>query len=143
MPVAERTVAELALDLARFCGDLLVSGTATGGTATTLVDTANLIFENDDDLKGAWVGIYAGVAIGDERPITASSAASDNITCPAFSATPTTASKYFITRRWRPRQYLDAISSAVRRAQTFELLPLDDLSGHLHETITLGDILST
>lgn len=143
MPIDSRSVAEIALELARFMGDLEVEGTATSGTSTTLVDTANLLFENDDDLKGAWVGIYEGTAIGDERPITASSASADSITCPAFSATPDTESKYFITRRWRPRQYLDAIASAVRRSQTWELFSLDDISGHLHELITLGDILST
>mgnify|MGYP005819579167 CR=1 FL=1 len=131
-------------EIARMLGDMVVEGTATAGTSTTLTDTNALLFETDDDIKGAWLGIDEGVAIGDERPISASSASSDNVTVvDTFSTTPDTTSKYFVTRRWRPQQYLDAVAAAVRRAQRFHLVPLDDIAGHIDELITLGDILST
>lgn len=125
-------------------GDLVVEGTATSGSGTTLVDTNNLLFANNDDIKGHWVGIDAGAAIGDERPITSFTASSDTITVTdGFSATIGTSSTYIVTHRWRPQLYLDAVAAAVRRSQHFLLLPLDDISGYLHELITLGDILST
>lgn len=125
-------------------GDLVVEGTATAGGGATLDDTNNLLFANDNDIAGAWLAIYEGAAIGDERPINAFTASSDRITViKAFSATPDTTSDYIVTRRWRPQMYLDAVAAAIRRAQHFQLFALDDLTGHFHELITLGDILAT
>ena len=143
MPIGDLTVKATVLELARMMGDLLVTGTATGGTTTTLIDTNRLLYANDADLTG-WVAIYEGAGVGDERPITSFTASSDQMTVTqGFSATINTTSDYIVTRRWQPQQYLDAIAAAVRRAQHLQLFPLDDVSGYQHELITMGDILST
>jgi hypothetical protein len=144
MPINQLTAKQTIRELARMVGDLLVEGTATAGSGTTLVDTKNLLFATDDDIKGDWLAIDAGAAIGDERPISSFTASSDTATVvDGFSATPDTTSTYIVTRRWRPQLYLDAVAAAVRRAQHFQLFPLDDIAGHQNELITMGDILST
>ena len=144
MAIAEVTVAQTVLELSRFMGDLIVTGTATAGDANTITDTVNLTQATNDDLKGYWVGVYEGVAIGDDRNILASSASADSLDADsAWSATPNTSSKYIVTRHWRAQQYLDAIASGIRRVQKVHLVPLDDVDGNIHELITTNDILST
>lgn len=143
MAVSQITVAALVLELARFMGDLIVNGTATAGDANTITDTVNLTQGADDDLKGYWVGVHAGNAIGDERNILTSSASADTFDADsAWSATPNTSTKYMVTRQWRPQQYLDGVTGAIRRVQKTLLVPLDDVDGNIHELITTNDILS-
>jgi len=144
MPIDALTVKQTILDLTLMMGDLVVKGTATSASSTTLVDTNNLLFSNDDDLNGTWVGIYEGTGVGDERAVSDFTASSDTITVvDTWSSTLNTTSDYFVTRRWRPQQYIDAIAGAVRRAAHKQLLHLDDVTGFQHELITFGDILST
>lgn len=144
MAIQQLTVRQLVLELARAMGDLLAEGTATAGSTSQLDDATNLTFEETNEIEGAWVAIHTGAGIGDERNIATFVVANNRITPRAnFSATIGTTSKYLITRQWRPQQYLDAVAAAVRRAQHRALFPLDDLTGYLHEQITMGDLLST
>ena len=144
MPIDATTVKALVVELARMMGDLVVTGTATGGSTSQLDDSTNLVFEETNEIEGNWVAIYQGAGIGDVRNIATYVTASNRLTPRAnFSATIDTSSKYIVTSRWTPEQYLDSVRAALRRAQHRHLLPLDDVSGHLHELITLGDILST
>lgn len=125
-------------------GDRIADGTATSGSTSSLVDTAILNFETNNDIEDFWVAVIAGVAIGDERNIASYTASSSSLAPRGnFSGTIDTSSKYLVTKQWRAQQYLDAIAGAQRRAQFKMVLPLDDVDGNLHELITFGDILST
>lgn len=69
---------------------------ATGGTSTTLLDTA-LATSTDDVWNGAYLYIYEGPGAGDIRTVKDYTGATDTLTVEkAFSATPTTASYYIL-----------------------------------------------
>jgi hypothetical protein len=69
---------------------------ATGGTSTTLIDTA-LSTSTDDVWNGAYMWIYEGPGAGDVCIVKDYTGTSDTLTVEeAFSATPTTASKYIL-----------------------------------------------
>lgn len=70
--------------------------TATGGSTTTIVDTA-LSTSTDDDWNGALLYVYEGPGAGDVRTVKDYTGSSDTLTVEkAFSATITTASKYIM-----------------------------------------------
>jgi len=70
--------------------------TATGGTTTTLVDTA-LSTSSDDDWNGALLYIYEGPAAGSIRTVKDYTGSSDTLTVEEpFPTAPTTASKYIL-----------------------------------------------
>jgi hypothetical protein len=143
MAIGELTVKAITLELARLMGDLAATGTATSGTTGRLDDSTVLRFEEANEVEGSWVAIYEGAAVGDERNIATYVVGDTRITPRAnFSATIDDTSKYIITKNWRPQQYIDAIAAAVRRVQHRHLLPLDGMTGNLHEQITFGDLLS-
>ena len=102
MAEALSTVRQL---LAQLLGDRLLVGAATDGTATSLIDTTQLV-QPDDDWSGAWVYIYEGPLAGQERMISDSVQASRSIVVsPTWTAgpswtKPTAASKYEIHRAW-------------------------------------------
>lgn len=144
MAIAEQTVETIILELARSLGDAVVSGTATAGGAATIIDTVNAAFADDDALNGAWVAVTGGTNVGDIRQISDYAASSKTITAVSnFSATTQTSTRYIVTRKWSPQQYIDAVAAAVRACMKTSLVPLDDLTGSLDRLITLGDILST
>lgn len=69
---------------------------ATGGTATTLIDT-NLSTSNNDVWNGAMLWIYDGPGAGDVRIVKDYVGANDTLVVEEpFSAVPTTASKYIL-----------------------------------------------
>lgn len=73
-----------------------VDSTATGGTTTTLVDTA-LAASADDYWNGALLYIYEGPGAGCIRTVKDYTGSSDTLTVEEpFTAAPTTASKYII-----------------------------------------------
>lgn len=73
-----------------------VDSTATGGTATTLIDT-ELATSTDDYWNGAYLYIYEGPGAGDIRTVKDYTGATDILTVEKpFSATPTTATKYIL-----------------------------------------------
>ena len=137
------TYGQLAIELADALGDLLVEGTATGGDTDTLIDTGNLVFEEANELEGAWLCVYNGTNQGVIRNIEAfsESAFSVDIRGTAVTSFDST-DQYFITRRHHPLVYFRAIRSAIRRGiQMGMTVPLEDLS--IHELLTMNDILST
>jgi len=70
--------------------------TATGGTTTTIVDTA-LAEDNDDDLNGAYVYVYEGTNAGCARTVYDYTGTSDTLTVEkAFPAAIDTTSKYIL-----------------------------------------------
>lgn len=74
-----------------------IDGTATGGSSTTLADTANLTADTNDYWNGAYLYIYEGPGAGDVRTVSDFTTADDTITVTkAFSATPTTSTKYIL-----------------------------------------------
>jgi len=73
-----------------------VDSTATGGTTTTLVDTA-LSTSTDDYWNGALLYIYEGPAAGSIRTVKDYTGSSDTLTVEEpFPTAPTTASKYIL-----------------------------------------------
>jgi hypothetical protein len=125
-------------------GDAVESGTLTSGSTTTMVDTGKFVWESDNEIEGTWFSVLAGTGIGEVKNVKTSTTSSFTLVPrSAFTATLDNTTQYVITRRWTPQQYVDSIAAAVRRVQSKVLMPLDDLTGNLHEQITMGDILST
>src|SRR3990167_11550317 len=87
------TRAAIRTQVARALGCLLYTGTVDSATATNLVDSV-LTFANNDDLNGKQVAITGGLGIGQRRTITASTAASDQITVATWTTTPDVTSNY-------------------------------------------------
>lgn len=108
------TLNDLALQVARRYKSAQ-SGSATGGTATTLIDTAALI-QPDNAWVNHYVRFVSGANVGAERLITAFSSASKQITfSPALSNTVSLNDQYHIM----PVQFArvnDAIQAGVRAA---------------------------
>ena len=129
------TQAGLRQSISRALKDLVVLGTATGGTTTTLIDTTNLIHADTDQLKGYQLYIYGGTAIGQTRFITAFTPATDTVTFAAGTA-PDTTSTYEIHRRFTVAEYNAAIDAAHNAARYRMLLDKFD------ESIILNNILS-
>lgn len=123
------TVGELELRLAESMGDLLFDATATAGAASTITAAALPWNANDDEgIIGAWVRLYAGTSAGDERQAIAPYTASTGLVTAdrAWTATPDTTTKLYITRQHRPTQYQRALQDAQRyQAQRrISLLPV-------------------
>jgi len=100
---------------ARLAGALEATGTATGGSTSTLIDTS-LVHPNTDQLKGYNVYIYDGVGQGDSRITSAFAPGSDRITVvPNFSGTVDTSSKYIVFKLpWNVQSFLDGFDDAIR-----------------------------
>jgi hypothetical protein len=127
---------QLVAEIAKACGAVLMEGTATGGTTTTLIDTARLLYPTDDMVKGAWLYIWQGTAIGQDREITAFTASSDTVTF-ATGTAPDTTSKYILLKPgWTPNEIIDAINAAIRAVSLTFLLPKSD------ESLVLNTLLS-
>lgn len=111
-PVYSLTFGQLKIEILRAVGDLVAEGTADAGAAGTL-DDAVLASASDQPYLGGYIYLYDGPGQGDARDITAFTPASDRVSVtPNFSATPTTSTKYFISRRFHPL----ALQSAIRRS---------------------------
>ena len=98
-------------------GELVTFGTATAGAAGTLTADANTCPSTTaDDARyiGKWLYVFAGIAAGDTRRISAYSTGRVISAATNFSATPTTASQFFISLV-DPR----LIERAVLRAQEY------------------------
>lgn len=107
---------DVRVEVAELIQDLVVMGTATSATSTTLVDTNRLLFANDDSLNGMWVYIHTGTGIGQERRISDFTASSDTIAVlPAWSTTPDSTSQYIVTRRFSASEIDRAIDAGISR----------------------------
>jgi len=122
------TFGSLKRDLLAALGVLERAGTASGGTAATLVD-AGVLSDEDNFFRGYRTYIHNGPAQGDERKITASSQSSENVTVsPNFSAPPTTASEYLIYDTYRMVTIERALINAMHLLRPSLLVPLEDKS---------------
>jgi len=113
------------------------SGTATGGSTTTLIDTAGL-YEPDDYWNGHYLYITdttdSGDPKGEERPITDYGRSSATLeTSPAFSASLAAGDTYEILSV-RRAQIVRAIDDAIRNAGDSWLVYIEDSS-----TVDLAD----
>lgn len=142
MPIEQVDVAQAVREIARLVGDVAAFGTATSGSSTTLVDTKNFTWPDNDEINGFYLGILAGNGIGEDVVVDDFNASNDTATA-AFTATINSSTQYVLTKQFRLQNYLDAIASGIRRVIKNHLLPLDDVDGDIHQLITLGDILSS
>lgn len=115
--MADYTLSALRARIARLLGDH-ISGTATSGSTTTLVDTAELgnyagtTAGMGDTLYGRYVYINGGTNAGQERRISSNTQSTSTITVPTWSA-PSTDSTYEIHGEWRVADYNAAINQAI------------------------------
>lgn len=115
--MADYTLSALRIRIARLLGDN-VSGTATSGSTTTLVDTAELVnyagtaAGMGDALFGSYVYIWGGTGAGQERRISSNTQSSGTITVPTWTQ-PSTDSTYEIHSQWRVADYNAAINMAI------------------------------
>ena len=133
---------ELRHTIARLLGDMVVKGTATSGTTTTIVDTANLIHSEDDILNGYEVYVNEGTNVGSSRIITDFVASSDTITFPAMGSANDTTSKYEIHRKHRIADYERAINMAYETARM--AIGRDKFNFYIpkvDETLIINDIM--
>jgi len=128
---------ELRLSVARAIGDLVATGKVTAASTTTIADTVNLVWADNDALNGQIVYIYGGTGIGQERWITDGDlAASSRITVPAMTVVCDTTSTFEIHKRFRVAEYNAAIDAAHHAARLSMLLPKVD------ESIILDNLAS-
>lgn len=115
--MAETTLDQLIpIVAARYGGpNSTVTGSATGGTTSTLVDTSTL-WQPDNSYVNRYLRMTGGDLAGGERLITASSQAARSITFdPAFTATVDAGDTYQILPRMRG-DFVTAIQEAIRAA---------------------------
>ena len=107
-----QTFGVIKLEVARASGDLERTGTATGGSTTTIVDTA-LIDATDTALKGRNVYAYDGAGQSQEPRSTAFTPGTDTITVPTQTTAFASGTKYIVTRRFTQSDILSAIRRAL------------------------------
>lgn len=137
MPIESLTRIDLRRLISGTVGDLVVAGTASSATSTTLVDTSNILFTVTDALKGAWGYIHTGTGAGQERNISASNTSSGLTVTPAWTTTPDSTSQYHIFRRFRAVDYNDAINAAIRKSRAKLMEAKRDVS-----LLTNGNLLN-
>lgn len=97
-----------------------VLGTATGGSATTVVD-ATRRKEADNYWAGVWVKLYSGTGSGQERMLSASTQSSGTLThaSTSFSAEPVAGTLYELHEQMPAEEYdrflLQALTTLTRR----------------------------
>ena len=96
MPIYNLTFGVIKLAIFRRAGDLVRTGTATGGSTATIVDTA-LIDATDTALKGRNVYAYDGAGQSQETRSTAFTAGSDTITVPTQGTAFASGTKYIVS----------------------------------------------
>lgn len=106
------TVADMALKVAKEVMDV-IEGTATGGSTTTLADTALLAGQPDDHWIGGRLFIKSGTHAGEVYSITDSATTTGVITFAAVVGAIAAGVRYSIIRNSYP---FDQILSALQRA---------------------------
>ena len=106
------TWGEIKLAIFRRSGDLERTGTATGGSTTTIVDTA-LIDATDTSIKGTNVYAYDGAGQSQATRATAFTAASDTITVPTQGTAFASGTKYILSRRFSEPDMREAIRAVL------------------------------
>jgi len=129
LPVRLAPLRDLRYEILEALGLLVVAGTATGGSSTTLVDTGRLTFPNNDDLNGFWVYIHDGTGEGQERLITDFVASTDTITvAPAWGTNAASGSEYIVTRFFSAHEVDRAIDATLARYGSRVAVPWEDHS---------------
>ena len=131
MAIDERTAGAMILELARLVGDRITFGTASGGSASTLVDTtvgvsglSRYTSNTDEDIISANVIILAGPGAGDNVLAATYDGGTKTITpLPDFSASITSSSEYLLTRRFHLQDYLEALRNAARDLRSMKPNP--------------------
>jgi hypothetical protein len=100
--------------------DVFVTGTATGGSTTTIVDSART--EGDDEYNNWWAYILTTTDTlapqGQERKISAYSTSSDTATVPIpYTAAVQANDTYEFHEGYRVAEYNEAINHAIRQAK--------------------------
>lgn len=112
--------------------DLLALGTLDSATSSTAVDADEFTFTADNALNGAWIHVFEGFGLNQERYINDFTASSDTAAVePNWTTTPDATSKYEIHRKARVADYNEAIKAALRidrRYHTIQVLD-DSLTG--------------
>jgi hypothetical protein len=130
---------DLKKDLLAFMGCMEREGTASSGSGSTLVD-AGILTDDDDFFKGWRVYVHNGTAQGDERKITASSAAAASVTVsPGFSVTPDATSEYYIYDTYRNVTVERAVKMALKLLRHQFLLRAEDQTTVLTNTGVAAD----
>ena len=109
-------------ELASLVGDLPLLSVAAAGSTTTLRDDSGLV-EPDDDWEGAYIKIYAGPGLGQER-VVASFASHTLTVATAWGTPPASGSYYEMHRTWRAADYDRFIKMAYRARRKRILLPM-------------------
>jgi hypothetical protein len=121
--------------IARMLGDLRIGVSTGSNTSTTLKDTG--LVEGDNDWRGAWLYIYAGLGRTEERQLTSSTQTGGVLTHgTAWTTTPDTTSRYELHRRWSVADYNGAINDALGEISNDYLLPITDESLTISSTTT-------
>jgi hypothetical protein len=112
--------------------DDLVLGTATGGSTTTLIDTADR-YEQDDTLNGMFVKIYSGTGLGKERLVNDYVQSTSTITIGGSAWTaPIAGSLYELHSRFSAAQYdvycKMALRDLTRRCKLLETVVDESLT---------------
>lgn len=150
MAIDSLTVGELIHELSgpAFLNDRVTSGTASSGSASTLLDvttgTSGLARYNTNDhrlLLGKNLIIYKGTRAGDFVAISAFNATTVTITPdPNFGGAIDSTSQYMITNRWTLTDYLAAFRQAARELRRIRPPFVTEAVGR--ETVLGTDILN-
>jgi hypothetical protein len=129
------TFAQAIKELAELCGAVAAQGTATGGSATTLLDPVGLgaaAVGDQLDVTGLRLYIWAGTGTGQERPLTG--IADPGAAQWTFAGTaPDSTSKWILLQGgWSVAQLKAAWVNAIRAERRHFLVPKVD------ESITLS-----
>lgn len=100
----------------------LVASTATGGSATTLVDTANLLtFANDESLKNRWVYFWSGANAGSDRFVSSVAGDTGTLTWTSGFGSPiASGDEYLLFRDFRFRDWV-GFANATLKAMFYPL----------------------
>lgn len=121
--------------IARMLGDLRIGVSTGSNTSTTLKDTG--LIEGDNDWRGAWLYIYAGLGRTEERMVTSFTQTGGVLTHgTAWVQTPDATSRYELHRRWSVADYNGAINDALSEISNDYLLPITDESLLVTSTTT-------
>lgn len=112
-PVYQRTFGAIKVNVWRLAeGNAIRSGTLTGGSGTTMVDTVNFLDATDTDLKGRYFYVHNGAGQSRSGRTTAFTPSTDTITIPSGTALDNT-SEYVLSRQFSHDQVLLAMRNAL------------------------------
>ncbi len=110
--------------IGRSIGDVLVQGTPTGATATTM-DSNVLIFPDAQKLKGKELFLFEGQGAGQARTITLFDPSTNRVTIePQFSIVPTADTKFLIFEHYQVQDYENAMNRSMGKVKLRHLVDM-------------------